>query len=323
MNSNSSRPLPSPSVPLPSDIFQLGDASLTLRGDPLLRDRFRIILGDCASPVPASVNVDCDVTSDGVLSFAYPGQRLDLAQVLESVAETREDADVAWRTEGDSIAFEGAGEWRGLAANAAINVAFAVQPGVFFFHAASVAIRGRGVMLAGAKGSGKSTLSLALAARQNTLLGDEMAAVRIASNELLPLRRAASIREGIRSAAIDERLAHVPSHEERYPDGSRRLRIRISDLFPSSEARPVPLGAILFLRSFSDRPRAERFTPSFADTTLLQPLGAMWQSDAARRFRLIRLLSAVPCYHLDAAAPDATAAHMISLIPEATEDPCP
>jgi hypothetical protein len=315
--STSSRPLPSPVV-LPSDTFQLGDASLTLSGDLPLRERFRIILGDCAASTPSPVNVDCDVASHGVMSFAYPGQRLDLARVLESVAETRDDDNVVWRVDEDRVAFEGDGEWRGLAANAAMNVAFAVQPDVFFFHAASVAIHvannARGVMLTGAKGSGKSTLSLALAARNHNLLGDELAALRVASNELLPMRRAASIREGIRAAAIDARLGDIPAAEEKYPDGSRRLRIRISDLFPSSDPKPVPLRAIVFLRSFAKEPRMERFTPSFADSSLLQPIGSMWKDDGARRFRLIRLLSNVACFHLDAAAPEATAALIEDII---------
>jgi hypothetical protein len=316
--STSPRPRFPSSVPPSQDIFRIGDASLTLSGDSALRERFRIILGDCAASSPSTTNVDCHVTDDGNLSFAYPGQRLDLARVLESVAEGRDEGAIEWRTDGDAVAFRGDGEWRGLAANAAVNVAFAIQPDVFFFHAASVAIHGRGVMFAGAKCAGKSTLSLALAARNHTLLGDEMAAVRISSNELLPLQRAASIREGVRSAPVDARLRDVPSFEERYPDGSRRLRIRMSELFPSSAPVPVPLRAIVFLRSFAAEARAERFTPSFADSTLLQPLGASWQ-DGMRRFRLIRLLSTVPCHHLDAAAPDATAEFIERLV----EESCP
>jgi hypothetical protein len=121
------------------------------------------------------------------------------------------------------------------------------------------------------------------------------------------------MRQGVRSRAIDARLADVQVSEEVYPDGSPRIRVRISDLFPGPEPMPADLRGILFLRSFAGEVAAERFTPTLADTTLLQPLGGQWNG-AARRFRLLQLLATTPCYYLDAAAPDATAEFIEQLL---------
>jgi serine kinase of HPr protein (carbohydrate metabolism regulator) len=57
-------------------------------------------------------------------------------------------------------------------------------------------MRGQGLLLVGPKGSGKTTISLALAARGHDFLGDEMAGVRIGSLELVPVRRSLAVRDG-------------------------------------------------------------------------------------------------------------------------------
>jgi len=311
---SSSRPLQH-SASSASETYLLGDATLTLSGDEQLRDRFGMVLGDCLVNGRSSPGLDCLARSDGSVAFSYPGDRLNLHSILEAVTmlEGRDKDPAVHRVDGDTIAFDVSKEWRGFAANCAINVAVALQPQVAFFHAASVTVAGRGILISGAKGRGKSTLSLALGGRGHTLLGEEMAAIRMGSREILPMRRAASIRDGIRSPAVDARLAQVEGVIETYPDGSPRLRVRISDLFPQSAPEIAPLSAIFFLRSFSREPAAERFAPSFADTGLLQPLGGEWQS-AARRFRLLQLLTTTPCFHLDAADPDATAASIEQLL---------
>jgi hypothetical protein len=286
------------------DRYRLGDAVLTLSGDAALLDRFRTILGDCASTSTDDhlPSVVCNVDGDRV-SFAYPGPPLTLDAFVEQVAGS------GWQVSEDSIAIDRAIEWRGVIANCAINVALAIQRDALFFHAASFDVAGRGALLAGPKEAGKSTTSLAVAARGHRLLGDEIAAVRTRSNEVLPFPRAVSVREGIRSEWIDERLRVSPSVEERYPDGSRRLRVRVSDLFSSMSMEPVPLKVVFFLRPFGASTRIERFTPSRDQTALLEPLGsALWgDSGAARRFQLLRLISSIPCYYLAPGSPDETA----------------
>jgi hypothetical protein len=309
--SSESSSLVAVSAPAP-DRFRLGDASLSLSGDEALLFRFRAILGDCAESAAdrslplVHCQVDDDGHSDVAVSFLYPGAPLDLhgfVAGLAAYAGTLRDGS------GDTLRFDRQTEWRGAVANCAIQATLAIQPGALFFHAASVDVAGRGILIAGPKNTGKSTTSLALAARGHRLLGDEIAAVRTQTSELLPFPRAVSLRDGVRSELLDERLRGTPSLEETYPDGSRRLRIKVSDLFDRVEPQAVPLAALFFLKPFGEATRIERFLPSLDQVSLLEPLGsALWgDSGGRRRFQLLRLLSTVACYDIAPGPPDETA----------------
>ncbi len=63
-------------------------------------------------------------------------------------------------------------------------------------HAGSVEIGGSGVLLAGSKGSGKSTLSLSLANEGARYFGDEVAFVRYDDAQLEAFPKAATLKEG-------------------------------------------------------------------------------------------------------------------------------
>ena len=67
--------------------------------------------------------------------------------------------------------------WQAIIAQFAVSNVMRLQQDVQFFHAATVGIRSNGVFITGAKEAGKTTLSLALAARSHAFLGDEYAAV--------------------------------------------------------------------------------------------------------------------------------------------------
>jgi hypothetical protein len=181
---------------------------------------------------------------------------------------------------------------------------------MLFFHAASVAVGDAGALFVGAKGSGKTTLSMALAARGAVFLGDEIAGVRPQTWELLPVRRAVSVRPGPKSLQVEELLRRRDYPLEKLPDGSVRLRAEAGQLFPVAGERAYPLRLIFFLRQFEDRPCAEQFQPGSVDMRLLTPLPcSLWGGPPSRRIMQVAgLLSKIKCHYLYPGQADETAA---------------
>jgi hypothetical protein len=202
--------------------------------------------------------------------------------------------------------------WQPLIANCAVNWALRMQRDMLFFHAAAVGVGDAGVLIIGGKGAGKTTLSMALAARGHSFLGDEISAVRAGTAELLPMRRAVSIRQGPRSFSVDEMLQNGEYPNEQFPDGSTRVRVEPGEFSPTLQDRPLPLRSIFFLRPFEDRARAESFVPGAADLRLLAPLPCtFWGVPPARPLmQVAKLLSGVNCYHFYPGMPDESACLM-------------
>jgi hypothetical protein len=199
--------------------------------------------------------------------------------------------------------------WQPLIANLAVNRLLRLQRNVMFFHAASVQVLARGLILLGPKGAGKTTTSLTLASRGHGFLGDEIAAVRADTLEMLPFRRAASIRAGMRTSRVTRRLAEGAYPAETFPDGSARVLANVGDLFPDAIATPAKLTSVFFLRRFALRPTAEQFSFGLEHFHLLTPMGCcMWGVPLGlRMLQLSRMLNEVCCYHLDPGSPDETA----------------
>jgi hypothetical protein len=199
--------------------------------------------------------------------------------------------------------------WQFLLSNCLVNRALWLQRDLLCFHAASVALDGAGVMLAGPKGSGKSTTSLTLASRGHDFLGDEVALVRAAPGELLPFRRTVSIRPGPCGRRLGERLGQRRYRRERFPDGATRIRARVGELFPEAGRRAAPLRAVFFLRRFAARPAVTPVGPGREHARWLAPLACTLTNVAAgrRMVQLARLLATVRCYVLDPGLPDETA----------------
>jgi hypothetical protein len=199
--------------------------------------------------------------------------------------------------------------WQPFIANLAVNRVLRLQRNMLFFHAASVRVGDRGIMLVGGKGSGKTTTSLTLASRGHGFLGDEVAAVRTDTREMLPFRRAASIRAGIRTSRVTQRLADGGYPAETFPDGSARVLANVADLFPDATASPARLESVFFLRRFAPRPAVEQFAFGLENFQLLTPLAcSMWGVPTGlRMLQISRMLSEVNCYHLDPGSPDETA----------------
>src|SRR5205823_3446641 len=124
-----------------------------------------------------------------------------------------------------------------------------LQRDVFFFHAASASIDGRGLLLVGPKESGKTTLSMALADHGHAFFGDEVAAVRRETLELLPFRRRLSIRNGPASSGVERALARTPFPVAQLGDGTARTHAQPLDVLPAVPVGPVRISTIFFLRS--------------------------------------------------------------------------
>jgi hypothetical protein len=199
--------------------------------------------------------------------------------------------------------------WQPFIGNYAINRVLRLQREVLFFHAASIGIAGRGVLIVGPRGSGKTTSALALAARGHDFFGDELAAVRCTSKALLPFRRAVSIRAGPRAQRVEDCLARIKCALERFPDGAERTLVDIGRLFPKAGVSPTTLCCVLFLRQFAKQPVAQRFTFGLEHFPMLTPLAcSMWGVAAGVRIMDVsRLLRQVECYWLDVGDPDETA----------------
>jgi hypothetical protein len=200
--------------------------------------------------------------------------------------------------------------WQHMVAMYAISNAFRLQPDIFVFHAASVAVGGKGVLLFGDKGAGKTTLSLCLASRGHAFLGDEWGAVSTSTSELLPLRSLSSIRSGPRASGVDEYLKKHLCDAVVLPDGTQRVRTRVGAMFPLASARVVPLTHAFFLRRFAARPAAERFARDRAELLRVSPLLATicGRSSGQLALELLRTLGKACLWNLDVGgSPEETA----------------
>ena len=211
-----------------------------------------------------------------------------------------------------------------------IDAVLGLQRTLLFAHAASVGIGGAGVLLVGPSGSGKTTTAVSLASRGHRYFGDDVAAIRLQSAELLPFWRIAHMRPGPHARSLESHFAEGV-WDAPYTDGLPRLRLRVADAFPNAAGEassPLPLARVLFLRRFAARPRIERFTPQathFAAGSRFALNNTLWVAwGTSPRLRLLqfvaflRLLERVPCAWLDAGEPEATA----DLIEHGLEDTC-
>jgi hypothetical protein len=199
--------------------------------------------------------------------------------------------------------------WQPFVANYAINRVLRLQRQLLFFHAGSIGINGRGLMITGPKNSGKTTTSMTLASRRHSFLGDEMAAVDTKSGAMFPFRRAASIRAGIRSSRVDAQMSRHTLRSERFPDGGERILANVGELFPDAETAPATLSSIFFLSGFSAKPSVVPFAFGVEHFHMLSPLAcSMWGvAAAARMMDIARLAKRTKCYYLELGEPDPTA----------------
>jgi hypothetical protein len=316
--------------------YRFAEGWLSLKSDdaPLLR-RFQEIYpegsgpfgGDSANPV-----VDCEVRVHpdapvAVVRFADP-EPLDSFAFCQALFPDRGYVEGppgagGWRTIAsrqdelkpqvalsENLALVDRRQtWQPFIANYAVNRVLRLQRDMLFFHAGSIGIDGRGLMMVGPKASGKTTTSMTLASRGHSFLGDEMAAVNRATKAMLPFRRAVSIRKGPRAQRLDDHLSDHSYPEQTFPDGGQRVLVNVSDVFPDARPAPTTLTTVLFLQSFEERPRAVPFAFGLEHFQMLSPLAcSMWGKAAgARMMDLTRLLRGVSCYFVHPGQPEQTA----------------
>ena len=319
-------------APDSSRTYRLGDAFLRITSEHRpFPERFHRLFAGCEAPPTASdLIVDCTVTCprgggesrialdpsrewDRITAardlFGDRGWHLSASEPAEH-ASLQDAAGSVMLDEVDGVLVARNDQpWEWIVGNLALHRVLMLQPDLAVFHGASVAIAGCGVMILGPKGAGKTTVSLALAARGHSFLGDETAAVRLRSRELVPFRRSLSVRGGPTSTSVRNVLAETGLATETFPDGTVRTRIDIERLFPLNTAAPVSLSAVVFLGPREAQAELREVRPSrehFAQLGVLR--STMWEAPpAVRVMRLAGMLRATQCFVLHQSDPDSTA----------------
>jgi hypothetical protein len=196
-----------------------------------------------------------------------------------------------------------------------VAATLSTQTNLIVLHAAAIELGSKGAILTGASHAGKTTTSVHLALSGHRLLGDEMAIVRIGSQELLPLRKSLNLRAGPRSAALTRAVQRVRPRNEHSTDGTVGP-IRIDELVPGAVDGPVGLKAVFFLDGFAGSPSVEPFTLSLNDDVTFDYMSAndiasiSWGLEPQRRtLRLLalkQLMARVRCWKLCVGPPDET-----------------
>jgi hypothetical protein len=283
------------------------EARVRARGGPDRFGHLKIAPRDPGSSGPAELLI-------GLGSRDFPFHLVDAAPAWTSLAFHGE-ATPMFALRGDDCLFALVPGWRKAVTLLLLQRLMRVRRDAIFFHAGSVALAGRGALIVGPKGAGKSTLSLALATRGHGLLGDEHACYVPARDELVPFRRPVGVKPGPRARTSALALARAG----RDPDRDGMMRVPVEELITAPAPRPVPLRAVLFLRGFAEEPRLLRVEPGREELAALQPVGSSFANAASteRVFQLVRLLSRAEVFHLHPGPPDDTAALVESVLAEA------
>jgi hypothetical protein len=313
--------------------FSLADTSLALdTEDPDLLEAVASVLGSTPPPLDSRPSLRAVIESPGPGGWgriglaAGDGRSLadadtDLRLGLDSPEfpfEARAPEEpgalrLAFRGEaepvlicrGAEVDFHAVPGWHRAVAFLLLHRLVRLRADALFFHAASVGVAGRGALLVGPKGAGKSTLALALAARGHDFLGDETACYLPAAGTIIPLRRPVAVKPGPRARVVAEALARLRPAA----DADGIVRVPVEALLNVAPARPLPLSAVLFLDGFGPEASVEPATPGRDDLARLQPFSSSLVAAprAQRVFEMARLLGAVRVFRVRHGDPDATA----------------
>jgi hypothetical protein len=225
----------------------------------------------------------------------------------------------------DGLLLDASTPWQILVTHYFIDHLMRLQPDWGFFHAATMTMGSSGVFLAGAKGAGKSSLSLALAARGHAFLGDEIAAIHADTGEIAAFPRAVSIRPGPQAHAVERYFERQGPEARTRADGTDRIRLAVSRIFPDAAPRPARLTHAFFLEEHAPAPHAERLQFAARDLSRLGPLHGTLDAQAAAKkvIRFLNLFSGIECYRLSpGGGPDRTSELIESIVEGEWDTPC-
>jgi hypothetical protein len=196
-----------------------------------------------------------------------------------------------------------------------VSAVQSVQAGVLFLHAASVGVGGSGALLIAPTNGGKSTTALAVARRGHAFLGDDVAAVRLATRELLPFPRSAGLRDGPLARSLERQVRACRHLLATNRHGIRRILVRVSDLFPGSVSGPLPLRFAFVLDRLAESAAVSAFRPGLGELPRLQSVvtdtSASWGLSPGRDLMLflsvVNLLSGLRCHLVQRGSPEETA----------------
>lgn len=335
--------------------FRIAAATLEMVSDhPPLLEEIEAIYGDCGipGPPPDGCDVRCTVTAVPglpLLALTFEGARLpDLVDSASSPYRFRRRPDYVeatgplpgWRAlvteESSGRLFLAADRRRALVnldeapresvVDWIVSVAQSTQAGVRFLHAATVGIGGSGALIIAPSGGGKSTTALAVARRGHAFLGDDVAAVRLATREVLPFPKAAGLREGSLAQSLESRVKTCRHFHAPNVLGIERILVRVSDLFPWSMSGPLPLRFAFVLDALAERAEISDLRPGLEERARLQCVAteasAAWAVSPGRDLMLllsvISLLSGLRCHLVRRGTPDETARLIETVMTEGT-----
>jgi hypothetical protein len=329
-----------------SSWFRLGDRYLQVVSDwnPFL-DEFEALYRDCIASEPRldQTSVRCDASrlpGSSLLCLSFDGRDLPdpisaagtpfrMLRHLARYAEVPGPAP-GWRmvVDGEDGGLPlAAGDGRRLvidldeapaefATDCVVSLLQAAQRDLLFLHAASFGIAGAGALLVGSGQAGKSTTTLALTARGHSFLGDDVAAIRTRTREILPFPKVVSLRPGPYVRSLGARLRATRHATSVGPDGQARTLVSMGDLFPASAGGVLPLRFVFMLDGFAAHARLTPFRPGIADVKRLK--GAVSESipswglspgrDLMRFLTVLNVLSGLECYLVELGSPEDSAA---------------
>lgn len=174
-------------------------------------------------------------------------------------------------------------------------------------HAGAVSYRGKGIMLPGQSGSGKSSLALGLLQRGYNYLSDELAPIDVKSGRLLPFPKPLSIKDtSVFPGLVDpDRIWHGPAVSE----AESVWYVQPEEVKRGNISKPVPVRYIFFPTYAAGRkPELYQLEKDEAARKLLECTANFHRFGATGLRVISRLVQDADCFELATGDLDETVA---------------